>query len=199
MPVHELQMLAGHASITTTQRYMNARANSLAESMRRQALDVLDWCTDDQIPGMRDGLSWTLTAWKCSLAAGPSPSSTVPPASAWDPVQTAMFFVIWQTSHEYLEACFNRRKRDRLKRRALAHQSPPVHMLPGRRDDQCQFGVEDHGGLPFGPRRRHRGSTYDQQGGGDRRRLRASRREADLCLVDSLRNAGCGPRGHRVF
>jgi len=34
-PVHELQMLAGHASITTTQRYMNARANSLAESMRQ--------------------------------------------------------------------------------------------------------------------------------------------------------------------
>jgi hypothetical protein len=28
-------MLAGHASITTTQRYMNARANSLAESMRQ--------------------------------------------------------------------------------------------------------------------------------------------------------------------
>ena len=34
VPVHELQMLAGHASITTTPRYMNARANSLAESMR---------------------------------------------------------------------------------------------------------------------------------------------------------------------
>jgi integrase len=34
VPVHELQLLAGHASITTTQRYMNARANSLAESMR---------------------------------------------------------------------------------------------------------------------------------------------------------------------
>ena len=35
VPVHELQMLAGHASITTTQRYMNARVNSLAESMRQ--------------------------------------------------------------------------------------------------------------------------------------------------------------------
>lgn len=35
VPVHELQMLAGHASIATTQRYMNARANSLAESMRQ--------------------------------------------------------------------------------------------------------------------------------------------------------------------
>jgi len=35
VPVHELQMLAGHASITTTQRYMNARANALAESMRQ--------------------------------------------------------------------------------------------------------------------------------------------------------------------
>jgi len=33
--VHELQLLAGHASITTTQRYMNARVNSLAESMRK--------------------------------------------------------------------------------------------------------------------------------------------------------------------
>jgi hypothetical protein len=27
-------MIAGHSSITTTQRYMNARASSLAESMR---------------------------------------------------------------------------------------------------------------------------------------------------------------------
>lgn len=35
VPVHELQLLAGHASITTTQRYMNARANSPAESMRQ--------------------------------------------------------------------------------------------------------------------------------------------------------------------
>jgi integrase len=35
VPVHELQMLAGHANTTTTQRDMNARANSLAESMRR--------------------------------------------------------------------------------------------------------------------------------------------------------------------
>ena len=35
VPVHELQLLAGHASITTVQRYMNARANSLAESMRK--------------------------------------------------------------------------------------------------------------------------------------------------------------------
>jgi site-specific recombinase XerD len=35
VPVHELRLLAGHASITTTQRYMNARPTSLAESMRR--------------------------------------------------------------------------------------------------------------------------------------------------------------------
>jgi integrase len=35
VPIHELQLLAGHASITTTQRYMNARATSLAESMRQ--------------------------------------------------------------------------------------------------------------------------------------------------------------------
>jgi hypothetical protein len=35
VPVHELQLLAGHSSITTTQRYMNARVISLGESMRR--------------------------------------------------------------------------------------------------------------------------------------------------------------------
>jgi hypothetical protein len=37
-PFHELrllQLLAGHASITTTQRYMNARASSRVESMRQ--------------------------------------------------------------------------------------------------------------------------------------------------------------------
>ena len=34
VPVHEQQMFARHAGITTTQRYMNARASSLAESMR---------------------------------------------------------------------------------------------------------------------------------------------------------------------
>jgi len=35
VPVHEQQMFARHAGITTTQRYMNARADSLAESMRQ--------------------------------------------------------------------------------------------------------------------------------------------------------------------
>ena len=35
VPVHELRLLAGHSSITTTQRYMNARVTSLGESMRR--------------------------------------------------------------------------------------------------------------------------------------------------------------------
>jgi len=32
---HRAFVIAGHASITTTQRYMNARASSLAESMRQ--------------------------------------------------------------------------------------------------------------------------------------------------------------------
>jgi len=35
-------MLAGHANITTTQRYMNARVNSLADSMRQARLRRAD-------------------------------------------------------------------------------------------------------------------------------------------------------------
>ena len=34
VPVYELQLLAGHANLATTQRYMNARVTSMAESMR---------------------------------------------------------------------------------------------------------------------------------------------------------------------
>ena len=49
--MHELQLLAGHASITTTQRYMNARVNSLAESMwkaRERRSNRVDDRDDDQ-------------------------------------------------------------------------------------------------------------------------------------------------------
>jgi hypothetical protein len=49
-------MLAGHANITTTQRYMNARANALAESMRKARLHrrdrlahAIDNANDEQI------------------------------------------------------------------------------------------------------------------------------------------------------
>ena len=48
VPGHELQMLAGHASITTTQRYMNARANSLAESMRQARVRRAERLTNEQ-------------------------------------------------------------------------------------------------------------------------------------------------------
>ena len=39
VPVHELQLLAGHSSITTTQRYMNARASSWPSRCARRAND----------------------------------------------------------------------------------------------------------------------------------------------------------------
>jgi len=52
VPVHELQLLAGHANITTRQRYMNARANSLAESMkhaRQRRADRLAQRSDEHV------------------------------------------------------------------------------------------------------------------------------------------------------
>ena len=55
VPGHELQMLAGHASITTTQRYMNARANSLAESMRQARARRAQRVTNEQAEEVQAG------------------------------------------------------------------------------------------------------------------------------------------------
>ena len=55
VPGHELQMLAGHASITTTQRYMNARANSLAESMRQARSRRAQRLTNEQASEVQAG------------------------------------------------------------------------------------------------------------------------------------------------
>jgi hypothetical protein len=48
-------MLAGHASITTTQRYMNARANSLAESMRQARSRRAQRLTNEQAEEVQAG------------------------------------------------------------------------------------------------------------------------------------------------
>jgi site-specific recombinase XerD len=48
-------MLAGHASITTTQRYMNARANSLAESMRQARSPRTQRLTNEQAEEVQAG------------------------------------------------------------------------------------------------------------------------------------------------
>ena len=55
VPGHELQMLADHASITTTQRYMNARANSLAESMRQTRARRVQRLTNEQASDVQAG------------------------------------------------------------------------------------------------------------------------------------------------
>ena len=44
----DAERIARHASITTTQRYMNARANSLAESMRQARVRRLARATADE-------------------------------------------------------------------------------------------------------------------------------------------------------
>ena len=55
VPVHELQMLAGRANITTTQRYMNARANSLAESMRQARQRRADGAAQAKVENVQVG------------------------------------------------------------------------------------------------------------------------------------------------
>jgi hypothetical protein len=65
VPVHELQLLAGHASITTTERDMNARANSLAESMRQaraQRMTRLDEGGDHGTAQLEEGMR---DEWVC--------------------------------------------------------------------------------------------------------------------------------------
>ena len=74
----------------------------------RQALDVLDWCSEEQIQTMRGGLSRTLAAWKGSSAIGVAASPAATPAGTWVRSEIAPFYVIWMTSTEYLEGCFNR-------------------------------------------------------------------------------------------
>ena len=67
VPVHELQLLAGHSSITTTQRYMNARASSWPSRCARRANDASNESSTlmKRPPrlgeGMRDKQGWHVT------------------------------------------------------------------------------------------------------------------------------------------